>query len=201
MSWEIHNEGGEYRENRDLEQVHLLLGFPSCGLMDRDYYAANLLSTLLGGGMSSRLFQEVREKRGLAYSIYSYLSSFSDSGTLTVYAATSPREAPRVAELACREIRRLRSKGLTHKELERAKNQMRGGLMLGLESTHSRMSKLANDELHQGRHCSFEQMLADIAHVSESQTLRVAQEILDLNFLSVTALGPLSPRSLHAIVS
>lgn len=199
--WPARVNGGLLVCEKDLEQAHLCLGLKGLPIDHKDRYAAHALNAALGGGVSSRLFQEVREKRGLAYSIYSYLSSFSDSGTLTVYAATRPREAARVAELARREIRRLRRKGLTRKELERAKNQMKGGLMLGLESTHSRMSKLAKDELHHGRHCSLEQMLADIDHVSESQALRVAQEILDLNALSLTALGPVSRRSLQAIVN
>jgi predicted Zn-dependent peptidase len=97
--------------------------------------------------MSSRLFQEVREKRGLAYSIYSFLSGYSDVGTITVYAATRPREVERVVDLVCREITRIYENGIDRKELARAKNQMKGSLMLSLESSHSRMSKLAKDEL------------------------------------------------------
>ena len=140
--------------------------------------------------MSSRLFQEVRERRGLAYSIYSYLSSFSDTGTLTVYAATRPREVPRVVELACRILRRLRREGVTREELRRAQAQMKGGLMLSLEGTHSRMSKLAKDELHHGRYFSLQNMLDEIDRVSARQITRCAQDILDLDRLCVTALGP-----------
>lgn len=193
--------GGLLVHRKDLEQAHLCLGLRGIPIDHKDRYAVHALNTALGGGVSSRLFQEIREKRGLAYSICSYLSSFSDSGTLTVYAATRPREAPRVLELACREIRRLRRRGLNRRELARAKNQLKGGLMLGLESTHSRMNKLAKDELYQGRHSSLEEMLSQIDRISESDVLRVAREILDLHCLSVTALGRVSRRSLQTVLN
>ena len=147
--------------------------------------------------MSSRLFQEVREKRGLAYSIYSFLSGYSDVGTITVYAATRPREVERVIDLVCREITRIYKNGIDRKELERAKNQMKGSLMLSLESSHSRMSKLAKDELSQGCHISLEQMTAEIDRVTTEQVHRVGRELLGLDHLSITALGPLSPKALQ----
>ncbi len=186
---------------KDLEQAHLCLGLQGVSIDHEDRYAAHVLNTVLGGGVSSRLFQKIREERGLAYSIYSYLSSFSDSGTLTVYAATRPKEAPRVIELACKEFRRIRSKGLTRWEVRRAKNQMKGGLMLNLESTQARMGKLAKDELHHERHTSLEEMLRCIDRVSESQVNRLAQDILDRDRLSVTALGPVSRQSLQAALN
>lgn len=196
--WPASVGGGLLIKKKPLEQAHLCLGLRGVPIDHKDRYAAYALNTALGGGVSSRLFQQVREERGLAYSIYSYLSSYSDTGTLTVYAATRPHEAPRVLELACREMRRLRSHGLTRKELERAKNQMKGGLMLGLESTHSRMHKLAKDELHQGRRVSLKEMVEAIDHVSLERVHSLSSTILDPNALSVTALGPVSRGSLEA---
>lgn len=194
-------KGGLVVRKKRLEQAHLCLGLRGIPLGHKDRYAAHALNAVLGGSVSSRLFQEVREKRGLAYSIYSYLSSFSDSGTLTVYAATRPREAPRVLDLVCKEIRRLRTKGLERKELERAKNQMKGSLMLSLESTHSRMSKLAKDELYEGRHVSLDEMMAEIDRVSPAQVHRLSRELLEVDGLAVTALGPVSERSIGSVLN
>ncbi len=199
--WPAAVAGGLLVRPKDLEQAHLCLGLKGIPIDHKDRYAAHALNAVLGGGVSSRLFQEIREERGLAYAIGSFLSSFSDSGTLTIYAATRPREATRVVALACRELRRLRRKGLSRAELVRAKNQLKGGLMLSLESTHSRMNKLAKDELCQGRHSSLEEMLSHIDRISQSDVLRVAREILDLRSLSVTALGPVSRRSLQAALN
>lgn len=188
--------GGFFVYKKDLEQAHLCLGLKGVSIDHKDRYAAYVLNAVLGGSVSSRLFQEIREKRGLAYSIYSYASFFSDVGTFTVYAATRPREAARVVELICRELRRLRSNGVDKKELERTKNQLKGNMMLSLESTQSRMSKLAKDELHHGRHISLEEIMGEIDRVSEEQVLRLSRELFDVNYLSVTALGPVSRRAL-----
>ncbi|MDE3226233.1 MAG: insulinase family protein [Nitrospirota bacterium] len=193
--------GGLVVRKKALEQAHLCLGLPGVALDHKDRYGAYALNALLGGSVSSRLFQEVRERRGLAYSIYSYLSSYSDSGMLTIYAATRPKEAARVVELISREIRRLRTKGVGGEELERTKNQMKGNLMLSLENSQSRMSKLAKDELHQRRYTSLEEMLTDIDRVNGEQLLRLSRELFDLNRLSVTALGTVSRNSLQAAVS
>lgn len=183
---------------KPLEQAHLCLGLKGVPAGHKNRYTAHALNVLLGGSVSSRLFQEIREKRGLTYSIYSYLSTFSDVGTLTVYAATRAREVPRVVELICREIRKLRADGVDRKELERAKNQMKGSVMLGLESSHSRMSKLAKDELYQGRHASLAEIIAEIDQVTTGHLLALSRELLDLNCLSVTALGPVSDRSISS---
>lgn len=198
--WPSDVHGGLVVRRKALEQAHLCLGLPGVALDHKDRYGAYALNALMGGSVSSRLFQEVREKRGLAYSIYSYLSSYSDGGTFTIYAATRPREAARVVELVGREIRRLRAKGVGGEELERTKNQMKGNLMLSLENSQSRMSRLAKDELHQGRYTSLEEMLADIDRVNGEQLLRLAHELFDLSRLSVTALGPVSHQSLQSAV-
>ncbi len=196
--WPPAVSGGVLVKKKPLEQAHLCVGLRGVPAGSKDRYAAYALNSVLGGSVSSRLFQEVREKRGLAYSIYSYLSSYSDGGMLTVYAATRPREAARVLELVCREIRRLREGAVERAELDRAKTQMKGSLMLSLESTHSRMNQLAKDELYQGKRSSLAEILAEIDQVSGDQLARVAAELLDPTSRSVTVLGPVSTRSVEA---
>src|SRR5262249_15720981 len=121
--------GGEHREERDLEQLHLVLGFPGVVLGDPDYYAASVLSTAFGGGMSSRLFQEIREKRGLVYAIQSFVHGYRDSGLLGIYAGTGEDEAAELVPALCEETMKL-SDGLTVTELNRAKAQMKAGLLM-----------------------------------------------------------------------
>ncbi len=191
-------KGGVLVRQKALEQVHLCLGLRGVAAGHQDRYAAYALNSILGGSVSSRLFQEVREKRGLAYSIYSFLSGYSDGGTITVYAGTRAKEAARVIDLICREIKRLRSKGVEKRELERAKNQMKGSLMLSLESSHSRMSKLAKDELIHGSRVSLEELLSQIDRVKPEHVDRVGRELFRFDRLSITGLGPISPRILQA---
>ena len=180
---------------RKLEQVHLCLGFKGLPVGHPDRYAANILNTILGGGVSSRLFQEVREKRGLAYTIYSHLSSFLDGGSLTVYAATRATEAEAVVELACKEIKKICRRGVTSKELERTKTQLKGNLMLGLEGTYGRMNKLAKDEIYQGRHVSLQEILQGIDRINSHDVSRLSKQLFDFNQLVVTALGPISQKA------
>lgn len=193
--------GGLLVRPKPLEQAHLCVGLKGLPLADRDRYVGHALNVVLGGSVSSRLFHEIRERRGLAYSIYSHLTSFSDSGMLNIYAATRPGEAPKVIELICRELRRLRKSGADRQELARAKTQMKGGLMLSLENTHSRMNKLAKDELYLGRHQTLEEIIAAIDRVTGEDLLRLSQDLLNFRRLSVTALGPVSRRSLEQSVA
>ena len=181
-----------------MEQVHLCLGLKGVAAGHRDRYAAYALNSVLGGSMSSRLFQEIREKRGLAYSIYSFLSGYSDIGTITVYAATRPKEVERVVDLVCRELTRIGKHGIERRELDRAKNQMKGSLMLSLESSHSRMSKLAKDELIYGTRTSLEEMLTHIDRVTVDQVSAVGRELFGMTHLAITGLGPLSSRALQS---
>jgi predicted Zn-dependent peptidase len=190
--------GGVLVKRKALEQVHLCLGLKGVAAGHRDRYAVYALNSVLGGSMSSRLFQEIREKRGLAYSIYSFLSGYSDIGTITVYAATRPKEVTRVVDLVCKEITRLHKDGIERKELARAKNQMKGSLMLSLESSHSRMSKLAKDELIYGTRTSLEQMLSHIDRVTCEQIYSVSQHLFKMDHLAITGLGPVSPQVLQA---
>ena len=141
--------GGEYRQGRDLEQLHLVLGFPGLPLGDPDYYAASVLSTAFGGGMSSRLFQEVREKRGLVYTIHSFAHSFRDGGIFGIYAGTGEGEAGELVPVLCDETMRL-ADGLTEIELARAKAQMKAGLLMSLESTGARCEQMAQHMLIHG---------------------------------------------------
>jgi len=199
--WPAEVHGGLEVHGKPLEQAHLCLGLKGISVEHKDRYASALLNAVLGGNVSSRLFQEVREKRGLAYSIYSCLSSYSDGGTWSVYAGTRPSEAPRVVELVVRELRRLCTNGIRRDELARAKNQMKGSVMLGLENTSSRMGKLAKDELHHGRRVSLDEVMAAIDRVSEAQMLELGRGLFERRRLSVAALGPVSHRSLASALN
>jgi predicted Zn-dependent peptidase len=194
--WPAEVFGGVQVHEKKLEQAHLCLGLKGVSVEHKDRYAAALLNAVLGGNVSSRLFQEIREKRGLAYSIYSCLSAYSDGGMWSVYAGTRPSEASRVIELITRELARLCTNGIRWDELACAKNQMKGSVMLGLENTSSRMSKLAKDELHHGRRVTLDEVMAGIDRVSEAQVLELSRELFDRRGLSVAALGPVSSRSL-----
>ncbi|HUK57394.1 MAG TPA: pitrilysin family protein [Nitrospiria bacterium] len=182
--------GGLYVRPKKLEQAHLCLGFPGLPLNHRDRYGIYALNVLLGGGMSSRLFQEVREKRGLVYSIYSHHIGFQDTGMMTVYAASSPKAVRQVVQLTLRELEKLRERGVSRDELQRAVNQMKGGILLNLESTNSRMSRLAKDEIYFGRHFSLEETLHEINQVSRRQVRRLGDLLFDRRKLSLTVLGP-----------
>ncbi|MGE5271560.1 MAG: M16 family metallopeptidase [Thiohalocapsa sp.] len=141
--------GGEHRQDRDLEQLHLVLGFPGLSLTDPDYYAASVLSTAFGGGMSSRLFQEIREKRGLVYTIHSFAHSFTDGGLFGIYAGTGEEEAAELVPVLCEETMRL-ADGFEPAELARAKAQMKAGLLMSLESTGARAEQMAQHMLIHG---------------------------------------------------
>jgi predicted Zn-dependent peptidase len=188
--------GGVSMKKKRLEQVHLCAGLKGVPAGHKDRYAAYVVNSVLGGSVSSRLFQEVREKRGLAYSIYSFLSGYSDAGTMTIYAGTRSAEVDRVLDLIRREVRRMAAGGVTPEELRRTKDQMKGSLMLSLESSHSRMNKLAKDELVAGAHTSLEEMLSEIDGVTEEQVDRVARELLTLDTMAITGLGPLTAKQL-----
>lgn len=183
--------------SKPLEQVHLCVGFKGLAVGHADRYAAYVMNTILGGGVSSRLFQEVREKRGLAYTIYSHLSSFLDGGTLTVYAATRPTEVDVVIDQICKETKKLCRRGVSEKELVRTKTQLKGNLMLGLEGTYGRMNKLAKDELYQGRHVSLQEIVKAIDRISPDQIRQISQKLLDQQEFVVTALGPI-PKKVSA---
>ncbi|MDA0737755.1 MAG: pitrilysin family protein [Nitrospirae bacterium] len=180
---------GTFVHPKKLEQTHICFGLPGIPANHPTRYASHTLNALFGGGVSSRLFQQVREKRGLAYTIYSQLSSFSDSGTLTIYAATGAKEAPELVDVVRQEVRKLRNRAPAGLELTRTKNQLKGTLMLGLEGTYGRMNKLAKDEICQGRYVSLKEMLSEIDKISKDQLQAVAQDLLRVEEMTVTALG------------
>lgn len=191
--------GGVNTRQKSLEQVHLCLGLEGVAAGHKDRYAIYALNSILGGSVSSRLFQEVREKRGLSYSIYSFLSGYSDGGTITIYAGTRAQEVERVIDVIRREIKKLARDGINREELKRTKEQMKGSLMLSLESSHSRMNKLAKDELIAGTHTTLEEMITEIDGVTGQQVCDVAQNLFNPTKMALTGLGPLSSRQVKAL--
>ena len=182
--------GGDRRENRDLEQLHLVLGFPGVALGDPDFYAASVLSTAFGGGMSSRLFQEIREKRGLVYAIHSFVHGYRDGGLFGIYAGTGEEEVAELAPALCEEATRL-ADGLTEIELNRAKTQMKAGLLMSLESTSVRCEQLAQHLLIHGTPFDPPEVVRRIEAVDETAIHRVVDRWHSAP-PTLTALGPLS---------
>ena len=168
--------GGEFREARDLDQVHIVLGFPSVAFKDPDYYPALLMTTLLGGGMSSRLFQEIREKRGLVYSIYAFASPFIDSGLLGIYAGTGEDEAKELMPVTLAELLKVQ-RDVTQDELNRARAQVKAGLLMSLESTGSRCEQIARQLQVFGRIVATEETVAKLNAVTLDDIGRVAMRI------------------------
>jgi predicted Zn-dependent peptidase len=177
---------------RDLEQVHLCIGVPSLPLAHERRFAAAVLNNLLGGGMSSRLFQNIREKRGLAYAVFSEITPYSDAGMLTVYAGTAKETVGDAIDLTIAEFRALKESLVPEEELLRAKNHLKGSLMLSLESTSSRMSNLARQELYFDRFYSLDEILAGIEAVTREDLQTLAQEFFKPELIAVTVLGPLN---------
>ena len=167
------------RSKKELEQVHLALGRPAYPQGHPRRYAAYILNTILGGSMSSRLFQNVREKRGLVYSISSGVTAYSDAGCLTIYAGTSVASMDEVIRLTVDELRRFRMEPVPEDELQRSKDHLKGSLMLSLEHTGSRMNHLARQEIYFGRLFSLDEVMAGIDAVTAKDVQRVANEVFD----------------------
>ncbi len=180
--------GGEFREERDLDQVHVVLGFPSVGYKDPDYYPVLLLSTLLGGGMSSRLFQEVREKRGLVYSIYSFTQPFMDGGLFGVYAGTGADEVAELVPVTLGELRAVHSQ-VRQDELDRARAQVKAGLLMSLESTGSRCEQIARQLQVHGRIIPIAETVGKLAAVTVADVQRAAARLF-AGAPTVAAMGP-----------
>lgn len=181
--------GGDFREERDLEQIHLVVGFPGVSYTDPDHHAMQVLATLLGGGMSSRLFQEIREKRGLVYSIYAFSSSFHDGGIFGVYAGTGEREVKELVPVLCDEVLAIGGR-LEPGELARAKAQLRASLLMSRESTSNRAESLAHQLLVHGRAITTEETLARLDAVDADSVARVASR-LRAGRPTVAAMGPI----------
>jgi predicted Zn-dependent peptidase len=170
--------GGSHLVRRTTEQANLILGMPGVSRTDERRFALGVLNSALGGGMSSRLFQEVREKRGLAYSVYSYLSHFADLGTFGVYVGCLPKKVEQVLDLCRGELARVAEAGITEEELERGKGQLRGSLVLGLEDTGSRMSRIGKAELVYNELLSVDEILDRVSRVTLDEIREVAGEVL-----------------------
>jgi len=179
------------RNKKSLEQVQLCLGVQSPPVADESRYITLLLNTILGGGMSSRLFQTVREERGLVYAIYSDLNPYRDTGALCVYAGTSADRAVQVIDLIMEEFRRLKTEPLQPDELRRAKDQLKGNLLLSLESSMSRMSNLARQQMYFERFFGLNEILDRVEGVTEEQVMAMATELFQPERVAVTMLGRL----------
>ena len=181
-------KGGEFRHQRELDQVHVVLGFPSVGYRDPDYYPVLLLSTLLGGGMSSRLFQEVREKRGLVYSVYSFNAPFLDGGLFGIYAGTGEDEACELLPVTIEELRKVQDR-VGQEELDRARAQVKSSLLMSLESTGSRCEQLARQFQVFGRLIPIVETVARLAAVSVDDVRRAAARLFRAT-PTLAAVGP-----------
>ena len=180
-----------FRNKTSLEQMHLYMGVPSYPLPHEDRFICYVLNTVLGGGMSSRLFQNIREKQGLAYAVYSELSMYRDTGCLAIYAGTSLESARKVVDSIIQEFRDLKQNIVPAEELRRAKDHLKGSFMLGLESTSSRMGNLARQELYFKRFFSLDDMVESIERVTAEDVQRLAREFFDAKNITLAMLGNL----------
>jgi len=191
--------------NQDTEQAHVMLGLPGLCRHDERRYALGVLNAALGGGMSSRLFQEVRERRGLAYSVYSSVASYADAGTVSVYAGCHPERLGTVVGLIRSVLTGVATGGLTDAELARGKGQLRGGLVLGLEDTGSRMIRAGKSELNYAEHWTVDEQLELIDAVTAQDVAALAAELLG-HPLSAAVVGPYAhadelPSELHEVIA
>jgi predicted Zn-dependent peptidase len=175
--------------NKELEQSHVCLGTSSYQQDHEDRYSSYVLNTVLGGSMSSRLFQNVREKRGLAYAVFSGLSAYRDAGSLTVYAGCANDAIGELIDVVVVELKRMKDEALPESELRRAKDHLKGSLMLNLESTSSRMSHLARQEIYFDRQFGLDETLEGVERVSQDDVQRVARDLLRDGALAATVLG------------
>jgi len=180
------------RNKKALEQVQICVGVPSHPIAHQKRYASYILNTLLGGGMSSRLFQNIRERQGLAYAIYSDLNPYRDTGCLSVYAGTSRESAGKVVQSVVSEFRKLKSETVPAEELRRAKDQLKGSLMLSLESSTARMSNLARQEMYFDRFYTLDELIENIESVTAEELKELADQFFRTDSIAVTVLGNLN---------
>ncbi|KWW99721.1 insulinase family protein [Carbonactinospora thermoautotrophica] len=188
-SAEVHSPGAVHLLSRTTEQANLVLGMPGVARTDDRRFALGVLNCALGGGMSSRLFQEVREKRGLAYSVYSYAAHYADLGVFGVYAGCQPKKVDEVLDICRTELQKVAEQGITEEELARGIGQLRGSMVLGLEDTGSRMSRLAKSELVYGELLSVDEILTRIAAVTLDDVRAVARDVLSAK-PTLAVIGP-----------
>ncbi|OIJ13115.1 peptidase M16 [Anaerobacillus alkalilacustris] len=174
---------------KETEQAHLCLGFDGLPIGHQDIYSLVLLNNILGGSMSSRLFQEVREKKGLAYSVFSYHSSYHDNGMLTVYSGTAPNQLDELFDTMMETLNSIKNQGITEKELTKGKEQLKGNLMLSLESTNSRMSRNGKNELLLKRHRSLDEIIDEINRVSITNVNKLSKNLFSQPY-SLSLISP-----------
>ncbi|MGE0130229.1 MAG: M16 family metallopeptidase [Blastocatellales bacterium] len=179
------------RHKAELEQSHLVIGAPCPSLVSEDRYVANILSVILGGGMSSRLFQSIREDKGLVYTVFSSVTPFKDCGYLNIYAATSTDQLHETIDAVMEELKRIKGEPVSEEELRRNKDQLKASLMLNLESTSSRMSALAQHEMNFGRFISPDEVIEGVEAVTAEDIERLANEIFRAEAVAATVLGDL----------
>jgi predicted Zn-dependent peptidase len=182
---------------KPLEQVHLCVGLPSVSQSAEERYAAYLLNSALGGGMSSRLFQEIRERRGHAYSVYSFLSSYRDAGYLGIYVGTACEWVEEVLSVIAAELAALIRDGLRPDELARAKTQLKGNMLLGLETSDSRMSRVAKNEIYLGRDCPLTELAARIDATTNDEIVALLSRLANPADRAVALLGDLKGRRIE----
>jgi predicted Zn-dependent peptidase len=176
---------------KDLEQVHLCLGGNGPHLSSELRFAGAVLNAILGGNMSSRLFQEIREKRGLAYNVFSFVSSYIDAGMLGIYVATDPKEVNRALKVIKKEIRKIQEGDVSKSDLEATLEHLVGGILLGSENTDSRMIRLAKNEGVFGRYISYDKVVEDLRKVTVDQVVEVAVQAFEKDSVSLVTLGPI----------
>jgi predicted Zn-dependent peptidase len=179
------------KRKKSLEQVQFCLGVPAPPVNDARRYGVYLLNTMLGGGMSSRLFQTIREDQGLAYSIYSEMNPFRDTGSICIYAGTSVDKTQKVLQLTLKELRRLKEEVVSDVELKRAKDQLKSNMVIGLESSGSRMTNLARQQMYFGRFFGVDEMMEEIDAVTTANVQELAQELFQPEMMALTLLGNL----------
>jgi len=182
-------------KNKDCEQVYLLVGAQGTSASDDRRYPLSVLDAVLGGGMASRLFQEIREKRGLVYSVYSAHNAYRGGGILSVSASTSPKNFETVLSLIHAELEKMANSGVSRDELFRAKEHIKGSLLLSLESTSTRMIRLGRTELSVGRHIPTAEIISRIDAVAQDEVHDLARELFAPERLALTVLGPIDPQS------
>ena len=180
------------RNKKALEQVQICIGVPSHPIAHERRHASYILNTLLGGGMSSRLFQNIRERQGLAYAIYSDLSPYRDTGCLSVYAGTSRESASKVVQSVVSEFRKLKLEAVPAEELRRSKDQLKGSLMLSLESSTARMSNLARQEMYFDHFYGLDELIQKIESVTSEEVQELANQFFQTDSIAVTVLGNLN---------
>ncbi|MBW1741245.1 MAG: insulinase family protein [Deltaproteobacteria bacterium] len=179
---------------KNLEQVHICLGTKGIPTTDPQRHVCALLNVVLGGNMSSRLFQEIRERRGLAYVVYSFVSSYSDTGLVGVYVAVDKSNTQKVLQLIIKEMKRLKEKPIDSSELRNAKEHLKGGLYLAAESTDNQMTRLAYNEINFGRYIPLQEVADEIEKVAAEDILRLAQDIFQDKAISLALLGPIDEK-------